>query len=197
MRHRQALRRRRLSGAAALAVLGLLAGATACGGDDASSGPDATTTTVADGGINALTDPEEVPRLIREHLGESPEIRRLSLNGNGFSVEVRDRTKRDNMDDYDFYNGKWSARPVSVSMSEIEAYESVTFSLGDIDWEAVPGLIRQALDGLDLEGEEVGGVSFDRLEGERPRVYINVNGLRGSGRLIAGADGSNVDVRRN
>ena len=60
--------------------------------------------------FNALADPEKVPILIREHLGESPEIRRLSLNSNGFSVQVRDPAKRDNMDDYDFYNGSEPGR---------------------------------------------------------------------------------------
>ena len=61
----------------------------------------------------------------------------------------------------------------------------------------MPGLIDQALAGLDLEGEEVGNVGFDRLAGERPRVYISVNGLRGTGRLVAKADGTEVDIRRN
>ena len=203
MHRRQADRRRRrlrlsATGAALVAVL---VGATAACGDEPRGESDGTTvvtaTTVAPGGINALTDPERVPGMIRKHLGENPEIRRLSLNSNGFSVQVRDARKRDNMDDYDFYNGNWTTRPVSVSLSEIQQYESVTFFLGDISWDAVPGLITQALDGLDLEGEEVGNVSFDRLAGERPRVYIGVNGLRGNGRLIANADGTDVDIQRN
>lgn len=196
MHRRQAHRRPhrlRLTSAAIVLASGLLT--VGCGDEPGASDP--TTTTVADGGINALADPERVPTLIREHLGENPEIRRLSLNGNGFSVEVRDPAKPENMDDYAFYNGEWTTRPVSVTLSEIETFESVTFYLGDIRWAAVPGLIEQALDGLDLEGEEVGGVSFDRLAGERPRVYISVNGLRGSGRLLGNADGTGVDIKRN
>ncbi len=196
--HRRRFQRARLIAGIALAAV-VTAGVAGCGDEprDGDSAVAVTASTVAPGGVNALADPEKVPGLIREHLGESPEIRRLSLNSNGFSVQVRDPAKRDNMDDYDFYNGEWSTRPVSVSLSEIEAYESVTFFLGDIAWEKVPGLIDQALAGLDLEGEEVGNVGFDRLAGERPRVYISVNGLRGTGRLVAKADGTEVDIRRN
>ena len=183
-----------------LVLVGVLALA-ACGDepiDTGVSGPTSiTTTTVAPGGVNALTHPEDVPALIREHLGENPEMRRLSLNARGFSVQVRDPRKRDNMDDYYFDDGAWTTRPVSVSVSEIADYESVTFSLADVKWEAVPGLIQQALDGLDLEGEEIGNVSFDKLAGDPPRVYIGVNGLRGSGRLLARADGTDVEVSRN
>lgn len=40
-------------------------------------------------------------------------------------------------------------------------------------------------------------MSFDRLPGERPRVYVGVTGRRGSGRLIANADGTDVDIQRN
>lgn len=155
-----------------------------------------TASTVAPGGVNALADPEKVPGLIREHLGESPEIRRLSLNSNGFSVQVRDPAKRDNMDDYDFYNGEWSARPVSVSLSEIEAYES-TFFLGDIAWEKVPELIDQALAGLDLEGRR------GRQRRVRPPARASGPGSTsastacGTGRLIAKADGTEVDIQRN
>ncbi|HOT80389.1 MAG TPA: hypothetical protein PKY13_10400 [Microthrixaceae bacterium] len=196
--HRRRFRRARLIAGITLAAV-VTAGVAGCGDEprDGDSAVAVTASTVAPGGVNALADPEKVPILIREHLGESPEIRRLSLNSNGFSVQVRDPAKRDNMDDYDFYNGTWTTRPVSVSVSEIEAYESVTFYLGDISWEKIPGLIDQALTGLDLEGEEVGNVGFDRLAGERPRVYIGVNGLRGNGRLIARADGTEVDIQRN
>jgi len=202
MHDREADRRRRLSPlAAGAALVVLLVPLAGCGDEPTETstpdGSSVTTTTVAPGGVNALDHPERVPGLIRDHLGENPELRRLSLNANGFSVEVRDPRKRENMDDYDFYNGEWSTRPVSVSLSDIATFESVTFRLGDISWDAVPGLIRQALDGLDLEGEEVGGVSFDKLQDEPPRVYISVNGLRGTGRLIARADGTEVDVQRN
>ncbi|MFN8051753.1 MAG: hypothetical protein U0Q22_09970 [Acidimicrobiales bacterium] len=201
MRTREARLHRTLT--AALAVLVVSTGAAACGDEPsdlgASSSTEATggSTTVAPGGVNALDHPERVPDLVRAHLGENPDLRRITLDDSGFTVQVRDAVKRDNMDDYDFHRGVWTSRPVSVSLSEIADYEKVTFHLSDVNWEAVPGLIRQALDGLDLEGESVGAVGFDKLAGDPPRVYIGVNGLRGSGRLIANADGTNVDVQRS
>jgi hypothetical protein len=57
--------------------------------------------------------------------------------------------------------------------------------------------MQQALDGLDLEDEEITSVGYDKLAGDPPRVYIGVQGLRGSGSLFANADGTNVVVRRN
>lgn len=180
--------------AALVALAGL---AVACPQPETYEERPATPTTLAPNAINAIEHPDEVPGLIREHLGEDPEIRRLNLNSSGFSLEVRDRVKRDNIDSYDFYHGEWSTRPVSVSLSEIEEFESRTFRLGDINWDAVPDLVGQALAGLDLEGEEIGVVGYDRLAGDPPRVYISVNGVRGNGRLIANADGTEVDVQRN
>ena len=82
-------------------------------------------------------------------------------------------------------------------MSEIEALDDTTFQPSQIAWEAIPILVDQALAGLDLEEEEVSAVSYDRIAGERPRVYIGVSGLRGNGRLIANADGTEVEVTRN
>lgn len=185
---------RRAGVAAILAVLAALSGCPQPETYDEQPSPP---TTLAAGSVNAIEHPGRVPALIREHLGEDPEIRRLNLDSTGFSLEVRDEVKRENIDSYDFYRGEWNTRPVSVSLSEISEFESRTFHLGDINWAAVPGLIRQALDGLDLEGEEVGVVAYDRLVGDPPRVYISVTGLRGNGRLVANADGTEVDVQRN
>ncbi|MCC6225315.1 MAG: hypothetical protein IT195_02765 [Microthrixaceae bacterium] len=186
--------RRRVAVAVLLAAVAVAA--SGCPWDDTASSDDTTTTANANG-INPMEEPERVRELIVEHLGRSPEIRRLSIDDNGFTVQVRDAAKPENLDDYQYHDGEWSTRPVSVSMSEIQQYESVTFYLSDISWDVIPGLVDQALDGLDLEGQEANGVSFDRLPGERPRVFIGVTGLRGSGRLIANADGTDVDIQRS
>lgn len=182
---------------ASVLLAGLLSIAAVACGDEPTTADTPEAPTDAPSGFDAIARAQQVPALIRDHLGFDPEIRRLTLSPSGFSVQVRDPHKRDNLDDHDFSSGQWTTRPVSVSVSEIAEYESVTFHLSDISWPTVPKLVRRALDGLDLEGEEIGAVGFDRLSGEAVRVYISVNGLRGSGRLIAGADGSNVDVQRN
>ena len=105
--------------------------------------------------------------------------------------------KPENLDDWTYRDGEWSSRPVSVSLSEIEALDDTTFQPSQVAWAAIPGLVQQALDGLDLEDEHIDAVSFDRIAGEPPRVYIGVTGLRGNGRLMANADGTEVEIARN
>lgn len=194
--------RRPVTAVAALAaVLLLTVGAAACGDEPRGSSEEVVVSTTAPGQFDAIAGAERVPGLIREHLGEGLQIRRLHLSRTGFTVQVRDRDKPDNMDDHSYETRggviEWTSRPVSVSVSEIADYEAVTFRLSDISFDEVPHLVQQALDGLDLEGEEIGVVGFDKLAGDPPRVYISVNGLRGSGRLIANADGTEVDIQRN
>jgi hypothetical protein len=147
--------------------------------------------------LNALVEPEKVPVLLTEHLGYSPFVRSVNLYDSGFSAVVRDRAKPENLDTYYFRNGEWTSDPVSVSLSDIERFEKVTFPLSAVRWDLIPSLQQQALDGLDLEGEEITSVGLDKLEGDPPRIYIGVQGLRGNGRLIANADGTNVDIQRN
>jgi hypothetical protein len=171
----------------------------ACGGGPGRGQDDDTagTGTTAAAGFDALATPEQVPRLAYEKFGEVLKVRRITLTRAGFTLEVRDATKPDNLDTWRYNEGAWTSRPVSVTVREIEALGATTFGLGAVNWKAVPGLMQQALDGLDLEGEEITAVSYDRLEGRAPRVYIGVSGLRGSGSLLADADGTDVEVRRN
>ena len=152
---------------------------------------------VATGSIDSVSSPTDVPGLIRSKFGESPSMRRVSLSRTGFSLELRDPAKPENLDTWSYSTGTWTSRPVSVSQSDIDELDAVTFSLGSISWEKIPGLVQQALDGLDLEGEAVENVGIDRLSGDPPRIYIGVTGLRGSGRLIARGDGTGVEVKRN
>ena len=178
----------------------LLAGCSGGG----SSGTVATTPTgpatasVPTAGPDLLVDPAQVPLLVRARLGEAPSLRRIIVFRDGVSLEVRDPVKRDNLDTYRYTRGEWAApTPVSVTLREIEELDDVTFGLGAVRWTAIPGLIQRAYDGLDLEGEEITSVSVDRIKGRPPRLYIGVSGLRGSGRLIANADGTDVEIRRN
>lgn len=148
-------------------------------------------------GFDALSDPQQVPVLLRRELGESVTVRRVSLLENGFMAEVRDPQKKQNLDRYTYFYGKWDVEPVMVSQSDIDELDDTTFGLGSVDWSVVPRLQRRALDSLDLEQEEVTVVSVDRIAGQSPRIYINVNGSRGNGMLIANGRGGDVQVRRN
>ncbi|MEI2715506.1 MAG: hypothetical protein V9E98_00655 [Candidatus Nanopelagicales bacterium] len=163
-----------------------------CSGNTAGSGTPGATPT-----FNPLTDPTEVPLLLRQELGENVTVRRISLTNNGFSAEVRDPQKPENLDTYRYYGNTWDSDPVSMSMSDIENLDRTTFGLGAVDWTVIPDLQQQALAGLDLEDEEISVVSIDRIAGQQPRVYISVSGARGYGSLISDARGRNVEVRRN
>ena len=182
-----------------LAAAGAAALLAACTGGATGAGPgsDVDPGTTAPTGFDALATPERVPRLAYEKFGEALKVRRILLTRNGFTLEVRDAAKPDNLDTWRYDDGVWSSRPVSVSVRDIESLAATTFGLGAVNWTAVPGLMQRALDGLDLEGEEISAVSYDRLAGQSPRVYIGVSGLRGNGRLIARADGTDVEVSRN
>lgn len=176
----------RLAGVAASA---LLLTVSACSTDPTSPS--------ASPSFNPLADPQQVPVLMRQELGEDITVRTVSLTEYGFRAEVRDPTQRENLDDYRFYNGQWDTEPVSVSQYDIDRLDRTTFRLGAVDWSVIPDLERQALAGLDLEDEEVSVVSVDRIDGEQPRIFISVQGSRGTGRLIADARGRNVEIRRN
>lgn len=169
--------------------------------DDTGSSPGSTTDspdTPSAGALDSVGSPTEVPGLIRARFGESPSMRRVSLSRSGFSLELRDPAKPENLDTWSYgAAGTWTSRPVSVSQSDIDQLGEVTFPLGSVAWDKISTLVQQALDGLDLEGEAVDNVSIDRLAGDPPRIYIGVSGLRGSGRLIARGDGADVEVKRN
>jgi hypothetical protein len=171
----------------------------ACGGDGSTDGGSSNppTSTGIGSAVDHLRHPERVPDLIRERFGEAPSVRRIHLFRDSVLIELRDPAKPENLDDWTYRDGEWTSRPVSVSMSEIEALDDTTFQPSQVAWTAIPGLVQQALDGLDLEDEHVDAVSFDRLAGDPPRVYIGVTGLRGNGRLLANADGTDVEVARN
>lgn len=197
---------RRAAGAA-VAAGALVLALAACGGGDSVDprepaqilDPSVIATMQGDtiGTLDALANPELVPVLAEKHLGHSPTVRRVSLYDTGFSMEVRDPVKRDNLDDYDYRYGEWSTDPVSVSVRDIEEYEKVTFTLDQVSWDVIPDLMQQAYDGLELEGEKITSVGIDKLEGQPPRIYMSVQGLRGSGSLFANADGTDVEIRRN
>lgn len=185
---------RRLTFLATLALAALLI--SSCGGGDS---PTPSGTVTHRGTFNALADPQQVPVLARQHLGtEEVTVRRVSLTETGFQMEVRDPAKPENLDRYAFHSGDWTSGPVSVSMSDIEALNRTTFGIGTVDWSVIPQLQQRALDGLDLEDEEISNVSVDRLADDRlPRIYVAVTGARGSGSLLADGRGRNVVIRRN
>lgn len=190
------LRGRHTSGSGLAAFLVALALVISGCGD----GPPAPSPTVTHRGtFNALADPQQVPVLTRQHLGtEEVTVRRVSLTETGFQMEVRDPAKPDNLDRYAFYSGDWTSGPVSVSSSDIEALNRTTFGIGTVNWAAIPRLQQRALDGLDLEEEKISNVSVDKVADDRlPRIYIAVNGVRGTGSLWADARGDNVRIRRN
>lgn len=185
---------------AALVLVVVLGGCSSEGADPA--GPDAETPATASasgeqGGPGFLEHPEQVPDLLHAKFGEVPRFTRLTLTDSDVSLELRDPEIPENLDRWRYSGGEWSSTPVSVTQSQIDALDVTTFGPESITWAAVPGLIQQAYDGVDLEEEQIDSVSFDRLAGDPPRVYIGISGLRGSGSLLAGADGSDVQVRRN
>ena len=147
--------------------------------------------------FDPLRDPERVPVLLRKEIGEDVTVRRISMTEYGFSAQVRDPKRPEHLDDYRFYHGQWDTTPVSVSQYEIDRLDRTTFRLGAVDWSVIPELERKALAGLDFEQEQVSVVSIDRIEGQGPRIFMAVQGDRGTGTLISDARGRDVEVRRN
>jgi hypothetical protein len=178
---------------ACLLALGATPGLAGCSG----SGQRAPSDVAASPAVSYLRDPAAVESVLRERFDGSPTMRRLTIWSDMLAVEVRDPAKPENLDTYTFRAGQWTQSPVRVTMSEIEELDARVFTLADLDLTVVPGLIGMALEGLDLEGETVTAVSYDRVSDEGPRVYVGVDGLRGSGSLIANADGSQPTIRRN
>lgn len=179
-------------------VLAGAAGLAGCSGSDQGASADTEPgSEVTVSSPRFLDHPEQVPELIRARFGEVPRFTRLTLTDADVSLELRDPDIPDNLDLWRYSGGTWTSSPVSVSQSEIDELDVTTFGPESIVWEAIPGLIQQAYDGVDLEEEEINSVSFDRIAGDPPRVYIGISGLRGSGSLLAAADGTGVEVRRN
>jgi hypothetical protein len=112
-------------------------------------------------------------------------------------MEVRDPGKPENLDTYSYHSGRWTTTPVFMSVRDIEALEQDTFRLSKVHFDLIPQLLGMAAEGLDLEGEQVTGISFDRIPGDPVRVYVSVRGLRGSGHLLANADGTDATVTRD
>lgn len=185
----------------AAVVVGVLAvGAAGCSaggetGGAASSGDGSATSTGPR--VDYLADPTDVPELLREQFGEVPMLRRLILMEDSIRAQIRDPQRPENMDDWVYRDGEWTSTPVSVSVSEIAAFDDTTFVPGVIAWDRIPALIEATYDGVDLEEEEISSVSYDRIAGDPPRVYIGVSGLRGNGRLLGLADGTEFDVERS
>lgn|GEM_PF-5034204 len=186
---------RRSKVARVFAAFVIIGGLAACGNSAATNSSTPTNTEAST--FDALAEPEEVPAIARKKLGEAPWVKSINLFHSGFVMVVRDPRNPDNLDRYTYDGGRWTSTPVSVSLDDIAKFDQTTFQFSQVNWKAVPGLIVKALSGLNLEGETISSVSYDRLQGQQPRVYIGVSGLRGSGRLIANADGTNVDVKRS
>lgn len=162
-----------------------------------SSGPPTAPAATSASQASFLADPAALDPLLRDRFEGSPTMRRLTILPGMVSVEVRDPATPENLDRYTYRDGRWSTEPVRVSQRDIDELDVTTFTLADLDLAVVPGLMSMALEGLALEAEQVTSVSYDRLAGDAPRVYIAIDGLRGSGSLIAGADGSEPHIRRN
>ena len=169
-------------------------GAGGAGGADGSGGTD---TTARVSPVDYLEDASSVPKLLRDQFGEVPQLRRLTLTEDTVRAQIRDPERPENMDDWVYREGEWTSTPVSVSVHEIEQFDDVTFVPGAIAWDRIPALIEATYDGVDLEEESITSVSYDRIAGDPPRVYIGVTGLRGSGRLLGRADGTEYDVERS
>ena len=153
--------------------------------------------TVVRSRVDYFRDATSVPKLLRDQFGEVPQLRRLTLTQDTIRAEIRDPQIPENLDTWEYRDGKWTSTPVSVSVREIEQFDEVTIVPGSIAWDRVPELIQATYDGVDLEKESVTAVSYDRLAGEAPRVFIGVSGLRGSGRLTGLADGTEYEVERS
>jgi len=197
-------RRLRISGVAVLLALSMLSAGACSPSEDSSTGGTAATASQsgelgpgASAGPQYLERPEQVPELLREKFGEVPRMRRLNLTDDGITLELRDPAKPENLDTWRYSDGEWTSTPVSVSLSEIEQFDETTFGPESIAWDSIPELIQHAYDGVELEDEEITTVSYDKLAGAPPRVYIGISGLRGNGRLLGSADGTQYEVTRN
>ena len=183
-----------------VAVVLAVSVAAGCSGDDGAGGADGsggTDTTAPASRVDYLQDASSVPTLLRDQFGEVPQLRRLTLTEDAVRAQTRDPERPENMDDWVYREGAWTSTPVSVSVHEIEQFDDVTFVPGAIAWDRIPALIEATYDGVDLEEESITSVSYDRIAGDPPRVYIGVTGLRGSGRLLGLADGTEYDVERS
>ena len=185
---------------ALVTALVVAATVTGCGsGDDAggSASPENPGTSSSGHRVDFLADATDVPDLLREQFGEVPQMRRLNLSEDSVRVQIRDPQRPENLDDWVYRAGEWTSTPVSVSVHEIEEFDETTFVPGAIAWDRIPALIEATYDGVDLEEETISSVSYDRIAGDPPRVYIGVSGLRGNGRLLGLADGTEFDVERS
>jgi hypothetical protein len=177
----------------AVSLSGLL---VACG-DDGSSGPES--------GLDGDTaeqspvpspyrDPTPVIEAINEEVGGPNGQTRVTDIGiyEGYAVfEAQDPDMPRNLDRY-YFDGEFDP-PDPVMTSASGPDETELFSVGEVNWPAIPGLMETALAEVDVEGAMATNALVFRISGEIT-IQISVTGTRNSGTLRADAQGNVTEV---
>ncbi len=133
----------------------------------------------------------------REALPGKRMVLNFSLNVGGASLQVQDPAKPENVDQYNYRDGKISA-PIPVRLHLFGGkLEDSLFDWDTVSLEKIPELARTAMERIPLEGGHVVGarVGHDVVDTDG-KVYIKVDveGTRKSGTLKADAEGNVVEA---
>jgi hypothetical protein len=142
-------------------------------------------------------DPTPVIEALNEELGGPNGQTRVTSAGiyRGYAIfEAQDPQRPRNLDRY-YYDGEFDA-PDPIHTSASDTVETELFSVGDVNWAAIPDLVQIALDELALEGGTADYATVFRI-GEEITIQIPVQGTRMSGYLRATAAGEVIEVRVN
>lgn len=169
-----------------------------CGNDDSSEPGSAFDRTDDQPAVPSLSrDPTPVIEALNEEVGGPNGQTRVTDAGiyQGYAVfTAQDPDMPRNLDIY-YYDGEFDP-PDPVMVSATDTPETELFSVGEVNWPAIPGLVQTALDELDLEGGEVTNVSVFRISGVIT-IQIPVTGTRMSGTLRADAQGNVTEITVN
>jgi hypothetical protein len=180
-----------LAAAAAVALV-------ACGGDSSDAPDSAFARTGEQPDVPSLSrDPTPVIEALNAEVGGPNGQTRVTDVGiyPGYAVfTAQDPDTPRNLDRY-YYDGEFDP-PEPVMISATDTPETELFSVGEVNWAAIPGLVQTALDELNLEGGEVTYVGVFRISGVIT-IQIPVTGTRMSGTLRADAQGNVTEITVN
>ena len=168
----------------------------ACG-DDGSSGPESG---LDDTEQQALTpspyrDPTPVIDALNEEVGGPNGQTRVTSAGiyEGYAVfDAQDPENPTHLDSY-YTDGEFDPpRPIMTPSSGPD--ETELFSVGEVNWAAIPDLMDTALTEIDVEGAEANSAQVFKLSPDQIIIQISVTGTRNSGTLRADAQGEVIEV---
>jgi hypothetical protein len=148
---------------------------------------------------NFLTTPGAAQRVVDAIVRElgPRRVRYVNFYESYVIFEAQDPGTPDNIDRYTFRDGRLGPfEPVNVSGQTLADIEADLFAIGEVNWSAIPDLVRAALQQTALEGGSVALVSVERRLPFEPdvRIDVYVSGTRRNGWLEAAAGGTVLNV---